>query len=266
MGIVLENLLRIALIVLAVYVGFCLLLYLAQDRLIFFPQPLRGEPAGPQVRPAAVERGDVTLRGWIVNGQSPGPLLFYFPGNAEEVSELAGLFAKLDATTVLMNYRGYGDSGGKPTTAAIIDDAAAVVAYMRGRLGEDRPVILFGRSLGSGVAALTARLESIDGLILMSPYRSLEQIARRRYPFAPVGWMLRQNIDSTLAIDALQQPMLVLYSVRDRVVPTSETQAFLGLLKSTPEVIEFVGPHNIALETPELWTAIKAFVGRVGSA
>lgn len=266
MGVVLENLLRIALVLMAAYVGFCLLLYLVQDRLIFFPQPLKGHPAGPHVRPAAVERGDVMLRGWVVNGQARGPLLFYFPGNAEEVSELAGLFAELDATTVLMNYRGYGESGGKPSTAVIIDDAAAVVTHMRSRLGEDRPVVLFGRSLGSGVAALTARLAGIDGLILMSPYRSLEQIARRRFPFAPVGWMLRQNIDATLAIDALPQPMLVLYLMRDRVVPTSETQAFLGLLKSAPEVVEFAGPHNIALETPELWAAIKAFVGRIGSA
>ena len=260
----LETLLRIALIVLVAYVGVCLLLYLVQDRLIFFPQPLQREPVGPHVHPATVERPDATLRGWVVNGQSNGPLLFYFQGNAEEVSTLAGRFADLDAVTVLMNYRGYGESGGKPTTATVVDDAVAIVANMRARFGADRPVVLFGRSLGSGVAALTARGGGIDGVILMSPYRSLEHIARRRYPFAPVGWMLRQNIDTTLAIDALPQPVLVLYAARDRVVPTSESRALLGLLKSAPEVVEFVGPHGIALETPELWAAIKAFVQRAG--
>ena len=222
-------------------------------------------PAGPDVRPAAVERDGVTLRGWVVNGQSSGPLLFYFPGNAEEVSELVDLFAGLDAVTVLMNYRGYGESGGKPTTVDLIDDAAAVVANLRDRFGENRPVILFGRSLGSGIAALTARVGRIDGVILMSPYRSLEHVARRRYPFAPVGWMLRQNIDSTQALDALPQRVLVLYSGRDGVVPTAESRAFLGLLKSTPEVVEFRGPHNVELETPELWGPIEAFVRRAGA-
>ena len=260
MGVMLESLLRIVAVLLVAYVGVCLLLYLLQDRLIFYPQPLQRVPTGPQVHPAAVERDGVTLRGWIVNGQSSGPLLFYFPGNAEEVSELASLFVGLDAVTVLMNYRGYGESGGKPTAADVIDDAAAVVASMRDRFGADRPAVLFGRSLGSGVAALTARSASVDGVILMSPYRSIEHIARRRYPFAPVGWMLRQNIDTTGAVGALPQRTLVLYAVRDRVVPTSESRAFLRLLKTEPQVVEFVGPHNIALETTELWEAIETFV------
>ena len=232
---------------------------------MFFPRPLEREPAGLHVEPASLERGSVTLRGWIVNGRSNGPLLFYFGGNAEEVSELADIFARLDAVTVLMNYRGYGTSGGEPTAAALIDDAAAVVAVMRQRLGADRKVVLFGRSLGSGIAALAARTADVDGIVLMSPYRSIEQIARRRYPFAPVGWMLRQDIDATLALDALPEHILVLYARRDRVVPAAESRAFLASLPVPPEIVEFIGPHNIALETPELWQAIEAFVRRANA-
>lgn len=231
--------------------------------MLFFPRPLEREPAGLHVESASVERGGVTLRGWIVNGRSDGPLLFYFGGNAEEVSELADDFARLDAVTVLMNYRGYGTSGGKPTAAALIDDAAFMVAVMRERLGADRKAVLFGRSLGTGIAALTARRGDVDGIVLMSPYRSIEQIARRRYPFAPVGWMLRQDIDATLALDALPERILVLYARRDRVVPSAESRAFLAALPVSPEIVEFIGPHNIALDTPELWRAIEAFVRRV---
>lgn len=259
-----ETLLRILAIVLAVYVGVCLLLYLIQDRLIFYPQSLQQAPTGPHVRPVAVERDGVTLRGWVVNSQSTGPLLFYFPGNAEEVSELAGLFARLDAVTVLINYRGYGESGGKPTAADVIDDAAAVVAELRSQFGEERPVVLFGRSLGSGIATLTARTGRVDGVILMSPYRSLLHIAQRRYPFVPVAWLLRQNIDTAGAVEALPQLGLVLYASGDLVVPTSESQEFLKLLKFTPEVIEFEGLHGIDLGTPKLWKPIEAFVERIG--
>ena len=128
----------------------------------------------------------------------------------------------------------------------------------------ERPVILFGRSLGSGIAALTARSAELDGIILMSPYRSIAAIARRRYPFAPVGWMLKQDIDATLALDALPERVLVLHARRDRVVPDRESRAFLQLLPVEPEVVEYIGPHNIALETPELWAAIEAFVGNRG--
>ena len=252
--------LRLAAIALAAYVGLCLLLYLLQDWMIFFPRPLASEPTAPHVERTALQRDDVTLRGWVVNAQSNGPLLLYFGGNAEEVSGLVDVFARLDAVTVLMNYRGYGESGGKPSAAHLIADAAAVVDGFRRRFGQDRPVVLFGRSLGSGIAALAARAEGIDGLILLSPYRSIEHIAKRRFPFAPVGWLLRHNIDPTSALDALPERILVLYAVEDSVVPTSESRAFLDALKPAPEVIEFVGPHNIPLETPQLWRAIDHFV------
>ena len=262
MGIGFDMLIRFAVILSAVYLGVCLLLYLLQDRMLFFPQPLAREPVGPNVQPAVVERDGVALRGWVVNPLSNGPLLFYFSGNAEEVSELADDFARLDAVSVLINYRGYGASDGKPTAVDLIDDAAAVVAEMRARLGGERPVILFGRSLGSGIAALATRAGGVDGVILMSPYRSIEAIARRRYPFAPIRWMLRQNIDATLALDALPARVLILHARRDSVVPTRESLAFVELLHHDPQVVEFIGPHNIALEIPELWGAIEEFVGR----
>ncbi len=251
---------RIVVVVGAAYLGVCLLLYLLQNRMLFFPQPLKGEPSGVNIERTAVQRGDIVLRGWVVNRHSDGPLLFYFSGNAEEVSELTGPFAELDAVSVLINYRGYGESGGKPTTRDLIDDSAAVVKEMRQRLGGDRPVIFFGRSLGTGIAAVTARSVRADGVILMSPYRSIEHIARHRYPFAPVRWLLRQNIDATLGVESLPERVLVLYSARDRVVPTAETLAFLKMLPMEPEVVEFVGPHNIALQTPELWRAIETFI------
>ncbi len=252
--------LRLTAVALAGYVGLCLLLYLLQDWMIFFPRSLETEPTGAHIERASLRSDEVTLRGWIVNGHSRGPLLFYFGGNAEEVSGLTDLFAKLDAVTVLMNYRGYGESGGRPSAAHLIDDAAAVVGGFRSRFGQDRPVVLFGRSLGTGIAALAARAGGIDGLILLSPYRSIEHIAKRRFPFAPVGWLLRHNIDATLAIEALPKRILILYATQDSVVPTSESRAFLGELKSDPQVVEFDGPHNIPLEMPRLWRAIEEFV------
>ena len=271
-----ETLLRVAITAIAVYAGLCLLLYLLQERMIFFPRPLESNPQGPHVQAASVQRGAVTLRGWVVNEGSNGPLLIYFGGNAEEVSGLVGAFAKLDAVTVLMNYRGYGASDGKPAAADLIDDAAAVVEEMVAKFGlvgnggegpspaKARPVILFGRSLGSGIAALAARAPQVDGLILLSPYRSIADIAAHRFPIMPVRWLLRHNIDATLALGALPQRVLGLYAQRDRVVPTAESQALLGLLRPPPQVVEFQGEHGIPLETPTVWAAVTAFLETVG--
>lgn len=255
-----DTLLRLAAIALAIYASLCLLLYLMQERMIFFPQPLRGAPEGPHAQPLAIARDGATLRGWVLNADSGGPLLIYFGGNAEEVSELAGTFARLNAATVLINYRGYGESDGKPSAPALIEDAAAVVQAMRRRFGAGRRILLFGRSLGSGIAALAAGAEPVDGLILLSPYRSIAHIAEHRFPFVPVRWLLRHNIDATLAIDAFPEQVLVLHALRDRVVPTSESRALIGLLKRPPRVVEFAGEHNVPLEAPEVWQEIRAFV------
>ena len=309
-----ETLLRLAITAAAIYVGLCVALYLLQERMIFFPRSLAGDPQGPHVQAASIRRGAVTLRGWIVNGNSSGPLLIYFGGNAEELSGLVGTFAKLDAVTVLINYRGYGASDGKPAAADLIEDAAAIVDAMVARFGrlrrdsqamvagsgrqggegeaifagtgqrgdagertsaggtptsagtDGRPLVLFGRSLGSGIAALAARSAEVDGLILLSPYRSIANIAADRFPIVPVRWLLRHDIDATLAVDALPPRVLGLYALRDRVVPTAESQALLGLLKTAPQIVEFQGAHGIPLETPAIWTAIAAFLRDVEDA
>lgn len=252
--------LRLAAVLLAAYASFCVILYLLQDRLIFFPRGLDFEPRGVHVEPAILHRGGLELRGWVVNAQSRGPLLIYFGGNGEEVSGLVDVFAALDATTVLMNYRGYGASGGTPSAADLVDDADALVETMRRRLGQDRRVVVFGRSLGSGIAALTTRSQSVDDVVLMSPYRSLEHLAKGRFPFMPVRWLLRHRIDATAALETLPERVLVLYAVRDEVVPTRESRAFVDLMKRRPQVVEFEGGHNVALTTPAIWQAIETFV------
>lgn len=247
------------------YVVASTVMYLIQDQLIFHPRPRLADPRGENVRPIEMVRPDATLRGWLVNGEREGPVLVYFGGNAEEVSPLVDVFATLDASTVLMNYRGYGDSTGTPAAATLIEDAAAVAGEMHQRLGHERPLILFGRSLGSGIAALTCRSVDADGLILLSPYRSLTRLAEHYAPTLPVRWLLRHRIDLRTALDALPGRVLVLYSPGDHIVPGDESRALIDLLKAQrppaqPQVVRFDGPHNAPLTDPALWPAIRRFV------
>ena len=255
-----DTLLRLAVLIAVAYAAVCGLLYLLQDRLIFLPQPLMDRPAGPHVRPASLERDDVTLRGWVVNPDASGPLVIYFGGNAEELSGLVETFARLPATTVLMNYRGYGESEGSPAAAKLIADARAVAHGMAERWGDGRPLILFGRSIGSGIAAQAARAAQVDGLILMSPYRTLTQLARHHMPWMPVGRLLRQRIDTTAALDTLPPRILVLYGRRDHIIPTAESRALVRLLDPPPVVVEFDAGHNVALTHAGIWPHVKAFL------
>lgn len=235
-------------------------LYLLQAQLIFYPQPPGPEPTGDNVRPIVLERPDVTLHGWVVNGESSGPLILYFGGNAEEVSRLVDTFATLPASTVLMNYRGYGRSGGRPAAAALLADARALADEMQRRLGTERPLILFGRSLGSGIAAQTTRHVPADGVIMLSPYRSLTRLARRYAPGMPVEWLLRHRIDTTAALRTLPERVLVFYSPTDLIIPADESRALATLLEPPPQVVVFDGGHNLPLDDPQIWPAVEAFV------
>lgn len=262
-------LLRIGLIMAAGYAAVCIGLYLLQDQLTFFPRPLPDDPVPPRARSSAaatvVETDGVALRGWVVNPAAEGPLIVYFGGNAEELSTLTGIFTRLNATTALINYRGFGASEGSPSAAQLVADAAVVTQAMHQRWGHDRPLILFGRSIGSGIAAQASRGVEADALVLMSPYRSLTHVAERWFPYLPVRTLMRHRIDTTAALDALPRRILVLHASNDRVVPTAESRALVRLLDPAPRVVEFDASHNVPLTDPQIWPHLEDFVDSVGN-
>jgi uncharacterized protein len=255
---------KLLLLLVAGYAVLCGAAYLLQDRMIFYPQPPLRTPEGPHVEAVSVARPDATLHGWVVNADSGGPLLFYFGGNAEELSWQVDTFARLDATTVLVNYRGFGHSEGSPSVARLVGDARAVVAELQPRFGEGRPLILFGRSIGSGIAAHAAEAATADGVILMSPFRSLAHVGQRHLWFLPVRWLLRDDLDTGAVRDALPDRVLVLHGTRDDIVPDEETLAFVELLEPPPMVVAYPGGHNEPLLLEQIWSPVQAFVAAVG--
>ncbi|MEQ8861503.1 MAG: alpha/beta hydrolase [Pseudomonadales bacterium] len=256
-----EALLRVITLLAAAYAVLCVFLYLVQDRLIFYPAGVWREPQGPHVQPVSLERENGALNGWVVNADAEGPVLVYFGGNAEELSGLVDVFAGLDSTTLLMNYRGYGRSAGKPSTSAFVEDARAVVEVLARRYASDRPLVLFGRSLGTGIAASVAQSVRVDGVILMSPFRSLTHLGERLMPWLPVRLLLRHELDVLASLDSLPDRTLVLYSPEDRIVPAAESKALLRLFPRTPRVVEFDGGHNVPLTHPEVWREVADFLG-----
>ena len=253
-----EMLIRLLIVAGLAYVAFCALLFFFQDRMIFFPRQLSERPSGPDVVPLELHTGEVLLRGWIVNPHSTGVVGVYFGGNAEEVSHLVTPLRRLDITSVLVNYRGFGESEGTPSAAALLEDASFLVDRMRERFA-GRELAIVGRSLGSGIAARAAAEAGVQRLVLVSPYRSVAHIASSRFPFVPVRWLLRHNIDVAEVAPDLPAGVLVIHALDDRVVPTAESQALLGLLRQ-PQVVIWNGPHNVQLDIPVIWPAMRGYL------
>ena len=253
-------------IVLGVALPVPLLVWLLQDHMIFFPRPLESRPvprAGLEEITITAADG-VKLRGWFVGGRgAPAPLVIYFGGNAEEVSWLADAAGKFAGWSLLLvNYRGYGESEGRPGEGALLRDAVSVYDHAARRPGVDPGrIVAMGRSLGSGVAVHLAGERVLRGLILVSPYDSLVAVAKRHYPYLPVSLMLRHRFDSLARAPRIRTPLLCLVATEDRVIPVSHSRTLFGAWagpKAWREVPH--ADHDSIADDPAYWATLAEFL------
>jgi pimeloyl-ACP methyl ester carboxylesterase len=257
----------------ALVVGVPLLVYLAQDGLIFIRQPVpearRAEIARniPQAESVFVNAADGTrVHAWHYKA---GPqLVLYFGGNAEEVSwMLEAVRAETSGVSwLLVDYRGYGQSAGAPSEQALVADALSLYDHMVKLLHVDaKRIYAFGRSLGSGVAVALAAQRPLAGLILATPYDSLAAVAKRYYWYVPVDWLLKHRFDSIARAPQLKMPLLCLIATRDEVIPPEHGErlyaAWGGAKKKI--LLEEAG-HNTTDAHPQFWPSIREFL-KMGS-
>ena len=255
---------------LAVAVGLPLIVYLAQDALIFYRQPLpearRADIAKrfPAVEEVLLQAKDgTTLQAW--HAKSGLPLVIYFGGNAEETSwMLEELHNTPGVSWLIVNYRGYGLSGGTPSEAALVSDALQWFDYAMALPGaEPTRTLAFGRSLGSGVAVALAAQRPVARLILATPYDSLAAVAKRHYWYLPVDLLLKHRFDSIALAPALKQPLLCLIAGRDDVIPPVHGERLFDAWggPKTKIVLQEAG-HNSTDVHPMFWPAIREFLAQ----
>lgn len=200
-----------------VYLALCVLLFIFQRQLLYFPQPAR----------VAVETewlllADARLQ-LSVRPRPNAPALLYFGGNAEDVSaslaELAALFPEY--ALYLMHYRGFGGSSGRPSEAALHADALALFDQVQARHSQ---VLVLGRSLGSGVALRLASQRPVQRLLLVTPFDSIEALAVRQFPIFPVRWLLRDRFDVGVYAAQVSAPTVLIAAEHDEVIPRTSTE------------------------------------------
>lgn len=245
-----------AVLLVLAYAGTAAYLELAQRSFLYFPQGTRVEPGQTDY---ALQRGDVTLRGWVMNpGQSRA--LIYFGGNGDAVQKMREDYARWGAgrTVYLVAYRGYGASDGTPTEAALFGDALAIYDDVRTR---QQDIAVIGRSLGSGVATYLASQRPLERLALVTPFDSVARVAQGRFPIFPVGLMLKDKYESWRYAPQVRCPVLVLEAQHDGIVPAESTTRLLEKFQPPPRFIEIdhVG-HNDIIHDPVYAAAITDFL------
>jgi hypothetical protein len=161
----------------------------------------------------------------------PGPrdertVVLGFGGNAWNAGDLGAYLHGLypQAEVIAFHYRGYEPSSGRPSAAALLSDAPLIYDYVAKSSG-DRPIVAVGISIGSGVAAHLAKQRPLAGLILVSPFDSLEALGREHYPWLPVHWLLRHHMEVADDLRGLSVATAVITAERDEIIPARRTDA-----------------------------------------
>ena len=265
--------LRLLIMLVAGYAGLCLLLFLAQRRLLYFPQ--QQEP-GSALREARIRNlepwRDETGRilGWWAKHPSGRPegILLILHGNAGAALDRTHYRDAFQTRTMplaldilLLEYPGYGPRDGTPTESTLLQ--AGVEALDRLKQESARPVYLLGESLGSAVAALTAaqRPDAVRGLLLVTPLKSIPAISRRHYPLLP-SFLIRDVFRADKALASLQMPISFLVAGQDEVVFTDlGMQLYEGYRGPKRLWLETQAQHNTVDSSPGLlrWREMLVF-------
>ena len=257
------------------------LLEILERQFIFFPTPeVERTPADlgiPFDDIYFVTDDGYALNGWFIsapagedasNKGNADITLLWFHGNAgnigHRVDDLA-LFHHLQGVNIfIFDYRGYGNSQGKPSERGIYQDSRAALAYLATRedVDPDR-IVYYGRSLGAAVAVELAMHSTPGGMVLYSPFTSLADMGAALYTFSPVRLLAGNRLDSLARISQYQGSLLVVHGESDEIIPIEQGIALYEAAAGPKTFFPIPGAyHNDRLGDagPGLWTALNRFL------
>ena len=252
---------------LAAYIGVAGLLYVAQRRLMYFPDTERIGPAAvglPQAEELVLDTTDgEKVIAWHVPPQGDRPVVLYLHGNGGALRHRAERFGALTRDgvgLVAIEYRGYGGSTGRPTEAGLLIDAETGYAFAAARYGAAR-IAVWGESLGTGVAVALAAERPVGRIVLEAPFTSAVDIAARHYPFAPVRSLMKDQFRSDERIGLVAAPLLVLHGARDTIVPIEFGERLFALAREPKRFVRFTEGEHEGLDRLGALDTVLTFLG-----
>jgi fermentation-respiration switch protein FrsA (DUF1100 family) len=257
------------------YAALVAFVWVIQDRLIYFPQAGREVASTPAARGVPYDDFTITtddgekLNVWWVPAATARGAVLLFHGNAGNIShriEYALMFRALGYSTLLVDYRGYGKSSGKPSEEGTYRDADAAWRWLTQTrsIPEDR-IVLFGESLGGGVASWLAARHQPRALVLASTFTSTVDLASQIYGFLPVKLISRYRYDTLERLRDVRSPVLVIHSPQDDVIPYSHGRRLYEAAREPKAFLELRGGHNhgFVFVRPEWVRGLGEFLERV---
>ncbi|MBI2966814.1 MAG: alpha/beta hydrolase [Bacteroidetes bacterium] len=264
-----SRLIRILIIIFStwaiVLVAGCLL----QRKMIFYPEKLprseKFELAAGKNREVFISTSDSqVINGIFFNADSPKGAIIYLHGNAGSLRSWQYIwndFKDFNYDLLLIDYRGYGKSTGKISEDGLYRDGEACFQFLKSRGYDEKQTIVYGRSIGTGIAVELALRKNCRSLILETPYTSLPDLANNFYPFLLPKLFLSFRFNNLEKAPSIKCPVLILHGDFDEIIPVSHAHKLLGAFKSTKEIVIIPsGNHNNLSAFPEFQNALRKFL------
>ncbi len=212
------------------YVGCISLLYVFQRDLMYRPDSIRRVTPSYYPMLAGVQEVELTtpdglrVYAWFVAPPVGRPTVAIFHGNGGSLrSQRYRLkyFKDANMGVLVLGYRGYAGSDGWPSEDGLYIDARTALDWLNAQGIADDRIVIYGESLGTGIATKVAAEREFAAIVLESPYTSTVDVAAARFPFFPVSWLMKDRFDSFTRIAQVHEPLLVMHGEADEVIPQS---------------------------------------------
>ncbi len=270
-----KTMISFVVVVACIYLALAGFMYVSQRSLQYFPQQSvrtgfedPGKFGLDGFSAASIETGDgETLKSWLaLPPMRDAPLILYLHGNAGTLGDRAerfGMFHREGFGVLVLSWRGYGGSTGSPSESGLVEDGRAAMKFLQQNGIPASRVILFGESLGSGIATQLAANPDTSPLaiVLEAPFTSAADVARTRYWFLPVGLLMKDQYRSIEFAPKVTAPVFVFHGTADMIIPHVQGKRLSEAFAGPKEFLHIEGNGHIDPLTEVSWGAIRGFLG-----
>tara|TARA_B100001175_G_scaffold285086_1_gene265927 strand:+ start:1187 stop:1987 length:801 start_codon:yes stop_codon:yes gene_type:complete len=210
---------------LVLYLSICTLLFFFQRNLLYHPTENNyyGDSLTVSIKKIKIKtKKNLELLSWYHEKNINYKTILFLHGNAgtlENRIHKINHFKDIKINFLIIAWRGFSGNKGKPTEQGLYEDANSAIRWLKKKGLKEEDIIIYGESLGTGIATEIAQNKNFAGIILESPFTSMIEAGKNKYPIFPVGFLLKDKFESYKKIKNIYSPILIMHGQKDTIVP-----------------------------------------------